>query len=90
MTETPIRELNKQADSPPTLPVAAKSLKEAGEISLLDLLIVLAERKTLISCITAVVALLAIVISFLLPARYTATVTFLTPQQNTSIGAALA
>jgi tyrosine-protein kinase Etk/Wzc len=40
--------------------------------------------------ISAIFALLAIVISFLLPVSYTATVTLLTPQQNTSMGAALA
>jgi len=56
---------------------------------MLDLLIVLAERKKLIFFIAAVFALVAIAISLLLPVSYTATVTFLTPQQNTSIGAAL-
>jgi len=88
--ETTIPELNKQGDSSPTLPVEEHSPKEAGEISLLDLLIVLAERKRLIFSMTAIFAFLAIGISFLLPVRYTATVTLLTPQQNSSMGAALA
>jgi tyrosine-protein kinase Etk/Wzc len=90
MTETTILELNKQADFSPAQPEEGHATKEADEISLLDLLIVLAEHKRLIFFITAIFALLAIVISFLLPVRYTATVTLLTPQQNTSIGAALA
>jgi uncharacterized protein involved in exopolysaccharide biosynthesis len=54
------------------------------EISLFDLLIVLAERKRFLLLVTAAFAILAIVISLLLPNRYTATVTLLTPQQNTS------
>jgi uncharacterized protein involved in exopolysaccharide biosynthesis len=90
MTEATIPELNKQAYSSPALPDEGHATKEADEISLLDLLIVLAERKRLIFYITAIFALLAIVISLLLPVRYTATVTLLTPQQNTSMGAALA
>ena len=89
-TETTIPELKKQADSLPALPDEGHTAKEGGEISLLDLLIVLAERKRLIFCVTAIFTLLAIVISLLLPVRYTATVTLLTPQQNSSLGAALA
>jgi tyrosine-protein kinase Etk/Wzc len=89
-TETTIPELNKQTDSSPTLPDEGHAGKEVDEISLLDLLIVLAERKRLIFYITAIFALLAIAISLLLPVRYTATATLLTPQQNTSIGVALA
>ena len=89
MTDTPMLELNRLSNSPPTLPAERPSTKEADEISMLDLLIVLAERKKLIFFIAAVFALVAIAISLLLPVSYTATVTFLTPQQNTSIGAAL-
>ena len=39
--------------------------------------------------VTAVFAILAIVISLLLPVRYTATVTLLPPQESSSMGAAL-
>jgi uncharacterized protein involved in exopolysaccharide biosynthesis len=60
------------------------------EISLLDLLIVLAERKRIILLVTAVFAIVAIIISLLLPPRYIATVTLLPPQQGSSMGAALA
>jgi tyrosine-protein kinase Etk/Wzc len=60
------------------------------EISLLDLLIVLAERKRVILWITAVFAILAIITSLILPKRYTASATLLPPQQGSSVGAAIA
>jgi uncharacterized protein involved in exopolysaccharide biosynthesis len=63
---------------------------EQDEISLLELLTILAERKRLIFLVTASFTVLAIVISFLLPKWYTATVTILPPQQNSSLSAALA
>jgi uncharacterized protein involved in exopolysaccharide biosynthesis len=61
-----------------------------GEASLLDLSIVLAERKSLILWMTLTFAVLSIVISLLLPKRYTATVTLLPPQQSTSLSSTLA
>lgn len=60
------------------------------EISLLDLLIVLAERKRTIFAVTAGFAILAIIVALILPKEYTATVVLLPPQQNSSVGAALA
>ena len=89
-TETPLSELKERGDSPSAVPVAGRAAKEGDEISLLDLLIVLAERKRFILWVTAVFAILAIVISLLLPQRYTATVTLLPPQQSSSMGAMLA
>ena len=64
--------------------------RDEDEISLLDLLLVLAERKRMIFWITAAFAVAAIVISLLLPVRYTATVTLLPPQQNATMGGMLA
>jgi tyrosine-protein kinase Etk/Wzc len=89
-TETPLSELHEHADFPPSSEGDGRVASEGDEISLLDLLIVLAERKRMIVLVTAVSAVLAIITSLLLPARYTATVTLLSPQQNTSMGAALA
>ena len=89
-TETPLPELNEPDNSPSALPVAGRAAEEEDEISLLDLLIVLVERKDIVFWFTAVFAILAIVISLLLPEQYTATVTLLPPQQNSSMGAALA
>ncbi len=60
------------------------------EISLLDLLIVLANRKGLIVKITAACLALGLLLAFLLPKRYTAEATVLPPQQNSSMAGALA
>jgi len=60
------------------------------EISMLDILIVLAERKRTILWFMVSFALVAIVVSLLLPKRYTASVSLLPPQQNSSMGAAIA
>ena len=72
------------------MPVAGRAAEEDDEISLLDLLIVVAERKRLVFWVTSVFAILAIMISLLLPKRYTATATLLPPQQSSSLGAAFA
>ena len=88
-TETPFRELNEQADSLSAMPADGRAKEEKDEISLLDFLIVIAERKRVVFWVTVVFALLAVAISLLLPKRYTATVTLLPPQQNSSIGSAL-
>jgi tyrosine-protein kinase Etk/Wzc len=59
------------------------------EISLLDLLIVLAQRKRLILGFTLLFAVLAAGISLLLPPQYTATISIMPPQQNSSMSSAL-
>jgi uncharacterized protein involved in exopolysaccharide biosynthesis len=82
-------ELQEHADSS-VIPPAAAQVAGDDEISLLDLLIVLAERKRIIFGVTAAFAIGAIIVSLLLPPRYTATVTLLPPQQGSSMGAALA
>ena len=89
-TETPFRELSERAEPAPAMPLAERAAEEDNEISLLDLLIVVAERKRVVIWVTAVFAILAMVISLLLPKRYTATVTLLPPQQSSSLGAAFA
>ncbi|MGA8727831.1 MAG: Wzz/FepE/Etk N-terminal domain-containing protein, partial [Terracidiphilus sp.] len=60
------------------------------EVYLLDVLIALAVRKRTILLTTAAFAILAIVISLILPKTYTATVSLLPPQQNSSISAGIA
>ena len=59
------------------------------EVSLLDLLIVLAKRRGLILKTTLGLALLGLLLAFVLPSRYTASTTILPPQQASSTGAAL-
>jgi tyrosine-protein kinase Etk/Wzc len=74
---------------------ASSRVKENGsakgdEISLFELLTVLAERKRIILWTTATFAVIAIVVSLLLPNWYTATATLLPPQQSSSLSGALA
>ncbi len=57
---------------------------------MLDILIILAGRKGLILRITLGFAVVALIISLLLPKAYIATVTLLPPQESTSISMALA
>ena len=66
------------------LSVPQRAPEASAEISLLDLLIVLARRRWNLLAGTAAVAALAAIISFLLPNRFTATTVILPPQQNTS------
>ena len=60
------------------------------DVSVLDLLIVLAERRLTILYFTGTFAVVAIVVSLLLPKWYTAEVTLMPPQQNSSLSSALA
>ncbi len=75
-------------------PVVSQTLERAtesdDEMSLLDLSIILAERKYTILWVTAVFTVVAVAISLILPKRYTANVSLLPPQQNSSMAAALA
>jgi tyrosine-protein kinase Etk/Wzc len=59
------------------------------EISLLDLLIVLVRHRWLIFKITAYTIGAAIILSLILPVKYTATTSILPPQQSSSAGSAL-
>ena len=88
-TETPLSELNEHADSSSAPEAAGHGAKEGDEISILDLLIVIAERKRIILGITAVFIILAIAYSLTLPNGYTATATLL-PPQDSSVSASLA
>jgi tyrosine-protein kinase Etk/Wzc len=60
-----------------------------NEIDILDLLIVLAKRKWLIVKVTLGAAVIAAIISLLIPNRYTATATIMPPQQTQSTSAML-
>lgn len=78
-----------EALTPDSQQVKTSSAQVEDEISLLDLLIVLAQHKRLIAGTTLSFAVLSLVISFLLPVKYTATVTILPPQQGSSMSSAL-
>jgi tyrosine-protein kinase Etk/Wzc len=91
--ETQLPKSNEGGEFPPVEPVVALAAEQEDEpllYDVLNVLIDLAERKNLIFGITAIFAVLAIVISLLLPSRYTATVTVLPPQQNSSLTGVLA
>jgi tyrosine-protein kinase Etk/Wzc len=60
------------------------------EVSVLDILIVVAERKRTVLLITLAFALIAAIVSLVLPSRYTASASLLPPQQNSSVSSALA
>jgi tyrosine-protein kinase Etk/Wzc len=87
--ENAFSDVKGQANPAYAPPVGGGGAKEDDEISLLDLLIILAEKKRTILRVTAVFVIFAVIISLLLPARYTATVTLLPPQEGSSMGAAL-
>jgi tyrosine-protein kinase Etk/Wzc len=74
-------------------PVAYKENGELSrpeaEISLLDFLVVLAENKRFFIRFVLGAAVLATVVSFLLPVRYEAKVVLLPPSQSSSIGSSL-
>lgn len=59
------------------------------EISLIELLTIIAERKKVVLWMTGLFAVLSIIVSFLLPNWYTAKVTLLPPQQNSSLSSAM-
>jgi uncharacterized protein involved in exopolysaccharide biosynthesis len=71
------------------LPVTTDESSEGDDISLLDLLIVLAKHKLLILGLTFSAGVAAAVISFLLPNIYTATTKILPPQQTQSTTSAM-
>jgi uncharacterized protein involved in exopolysaccharide biosynthesis len=71
-------------------PRANGAAHNEDEISVLDLLIIIAERKRVVFWITASFAILSIAISLILPKRYIATVVLLPPQQNSSMSSAIA
>jgi uncharacterized protein involved in exopolysaccharide biosynthesis len=89
-TEMPVSELREEIVPPLSVPAAESAGTKGDEISLLDLLILLAERKRMILWVTAGFAVLAVVISLLLPVCYTATVVLMSPQQNSSLSTQLA
>ena len=89
-TQTPVSDFEERAAPAATTAASARTVQKDGELSLLDLLIVLGLRKRLIFWITAVFAIVAVVVSLLLPKMYTATVILLPPQQNSSLSNQLA
>jgi tyrosine-protein kinase Etk/Wzc len=89
-TDTSVSDSELQSTPLPHPPGKQPTAEESEELSVLDLLIMLAERKRIILWTTSIFAILAIIVSLLLPKEYTATVTLLPPQQNSSLSSQLA
>jgi tyrosine-protein kinase Etk/Wzc len=84
------------ATYPDTMAVQNEPYKETGDlsqaetkVSLLDILVLLAGRKRFFVRFVLGAAVLATVVSFLLPIRYEAKITILPPSQSSSAGSAL-
>src|ERR1700722_19469510 len=69
--------------------VNERNLEPETEVSLLDILVLLLERKRFIVRFVLGAAALAIVVSLLLPVQYEAKIVLLPPAQNSSIGSSL-
>jgi uncharacterized protein involved in exopolysaccharide biosynthesis len=80
-----VKEMGKFADLDSGTPEAESS----NDISFLDLLIVLGGRKKFLAVSTLAVFAVALIVTLLIPKRYTATITVLPPQQGSSLSAAL-
>jgi uncharacterized protein involved in exopolysaccharide biosynthesis len=73
-----------------TLRSAASAVRgELNECNVLDLLIILSRRKHIVLRTTLAAAVLAAMVSLLLPNRYTATTNVLPPQQSPSLAASM-
>jgi tyrosine-protein kinase Etk/Wzc len=67
-----------------------EAAESSNDISLVDLLIVLGRRKKFLAVSTLAVFAVALIVTLLIPKRYTATITVLPPQQgSSSLSAAL-
>ncbi|HVR22947.1 MAG TPA: Wzz/FepE/Etk N-terminal domain-containing protein, partial [Candidatus Polarisedimenticolia bacterium] len=69
--------------------VNERNLEAETEVSLLDILVLLLERKRFVVRFVMGAAVSAIVVSLLLPVRYEAKIVLLPPAQNSSIGSSL-
>ena len=91
-TQIPLTELNEAVDSPAVLGGghdSGQSAKANDDLSVIDLLIILAEGKRIIFAVTAGFAVFAIILSLIMTKSYTATVTLLPPQESDSMGSTL-
>jgi tyrosine-protein kinase Etk/Wzc len=73
----------------PIEPAGARRDESRDEISVLDLLVILTARRWLILKSTALFAVAALVLAYLLPPHFTAKTTILPPQQGNSFASAL-
>jgi tyrosine-protein kinase Etk/Wzc len=60
------------------------------DLTFLDVLLIITQRKKLVGIVTATCTLIALIVAFALPQKYTATVIILPPQGNSSMSSMLA
>lgn len=87
-TDTHFTDLHESANGAYASDISRQDSRKT-ELSFIDILVVLADHRRVIFWTAAIAVLLAIPISLILPKRYTATITVLPPQQNSSLGAML-
>lgn len=63
---------------------------EDEDLTFLDVLLIITQRKKLVGIVTAICTAIALILAFALPQSYTATVIILPPQGNTSMSSMLA
>ena len=63
---------------------------EQDDLTFLDFLLIITQRKKLVGIVTAICTTIALILAFTLPQEYTATVIILPPQGNTSMSSMLA
>ncbi len=73
----------------PSVSASSNLSQEEADVSLLDMLVLLLERKRFIVRFVLIAAVLAIVVAFVLPVRYEAKIVLLPPAQNSSISSAI-
>ena len=81
-----------RTDNQPELIVQERTselFRREPEISMLDFVVLIAERKRFVIRFVLGAALLATVVAFVLPIRYEAKIVLLPPSQNSSIGSSL-
>lgn len=89
-TDAPVEERNPEVLAPQTIESSlARGRPPDDEISLLDVLIVLAKRKWLLAKVTAVFGIIGLVIALVLPKQYTATSTVMPPKESNSLSSML-
>lgn len=71
-------------------PLSDEKAASAAHLSLLDYFVVIVEHKRAVLSITAAFGVVILILSYVLPAQYTATVSLLPPQQNSSLSSTLA
>lgn len=89
-TDIPISEFDKESVSSRVTTSGPQIENGNVGVSVLDILIMVADRKRSVFLVTAALTLASLLLSFLLPPRYTAGVAILPPQQGSSAAAVLA